>query len=64
MAQGQSEDVQKELQNRYLGYLIREGYDPEIDADGDVEFTYNDNNYYLTIDASEKSFSELPELLD
>ncbi|MBO6659932.1 MAG: hypothetical protein JJ862_03495 [Roseivirga sp.] len=62
MAQGQSEDVQKELQNRYLGYLIREGYDPEIDADGDVEFTYNDNNYYLTIDESEKEFFRIARI--
>lgn len=56
------EDVTKKLQNRYLGFLIREGYDPEIDSDGDVKFTYNDASYYITIDSGEENFFRIAKL--
>ncbi|NVK86416.1 MAG: hypothetical protein HWE21_18955 [Cytophagia bacterium] len=56
------EDVTKKLQNRYLGFLIREGYDPEIDDDGDVEFTYNYETYYITIDANDENFFRIARL--
>lgn len=62
-AQAQSDEPSvKELQNKYLGFLIREGYDPSIDDDGDVQFTYEDDIYFISIMPSDKSFFRIGRL--
>jgi hypothetical protein len=40
----------------YMSILRQEGFSPRIDEDGDIEFAYQDNTYYLTLTQSDPSF--------
>jgi hypothetical protein len=39
-----------QLQNMYTTYLREEGYQPEIDSDGDVSFKAEGRNFWIDID--------------
>lgn len=60
LSYGQSdngEEVEKKIiQDKYVSFLTGKGYEPKVDEDGDVKFTYNDKFYYITIDMNEKEF--------
>ena len=43
----------------YSDYLVREGYHPTIDSDGDVIFKHEGKTYYVDIDTSDASFFRL-----
>ncbi len=50
MAQGESENAaKKSLQDMYMEYLTEEGYRPEIDADGDVQFKAEGKTYFINV---------------
>jgi hypothetical protein len=38
------------LQNLYMDYLKNEGYRPEVDSDGDVEFKREGLTYFIVVD--------------
>lgn len=60
LSYGQSDSAEelekKIIQDKYVSFLTGKGYEPQIDEDGDVKFTYNDKIYYVTIDMNEKTF--------
>lgn len=39
-----------DLQDMYLSYLREQGYQPEIDSDGDVMFKAEGSSYYIIVD--------------
>jgi predicted aspartyl protease len=43
----------------YSDYLVREGYRPTIDSDGDVVFKHEGGMYYIDIDTSDTSYFRL-----
>lgn len=54
------EEVTKSsLQNMYTTYLTAEGYRPEIDSDGDIEFKHEGKVCYIIIDESDPQFFRL-----
>ncbi|GGH77641.1 MAG: hypothetical protein EP346_12200 [Bacteroidetes bacterium] len=44
------------LQEMYLGYLEDQGIEGWIDSDGDVQFTYNDRNYFVEVNEDDNEF--------
>jgi hypothetical protein len=47
------------LQSMYMEYLTREGFRPEIDADGDIQFRILGNNYFIIIDENDLQFFQI-----
>jgi hypothetical protein len=45
--------------NAYLAYLMREGYQPKIDSDGDVLFKFEGGTYYIDVDTSDEMYFRL-----
>ncbi len=41
---------QKPQQDQYITFLTDNGYNLDVDKDGEVKFTYEGKTYYLTID--------------
>ena len=39
----------KELQKMYMDYLEKEGYKPEVDSDGDVQFKAEGKTYFINV---------------
>ena len=54
--------TQKPLQDQYVSYLNTKGYNPEIDQDGDIKFTYNNKRYYITLDVKDPEFFRVARL--
>ena len=53
---------QKSAQDRYLSHLESKGYSPEVDKDGDIMFTYNNQRFYITIDQKDQNFFRVARL--
>ncbi len=53
---------QKPQQDQYVAFLTAKGYNPEVDKDGDVKFTYKDKTYYLTIDQKDPNFFRMARI--
>ena len=53
---GSSAVTKKSLQDLYMGFLTQEGYQPQIDSDGDVAFKREGRNYFINIDAADPKF--------
>lgn len=53
-AHAQSSDA--DLQQLYLSFLEGEGIEGWVDSDGDVQFEYNDRNYFMETNASDNEF--------
>lgn len=47
------------LQNKYKEFLIEKGFKPEIDSDGDIEFEFNEQFYYILIDEADPRLLQL-----
>ncbi|MCS6772823.1 MAG: hypothetical protein RMM31_05300 [Anaerolineae bacterium] len=43
----------------YVSHLTEEGYQPTVDADGDVVFKHEGLTYYIDIDTNDESFFRL-----
>lgn len=43
----------------YMNYLRQEGYNPRIDADGDVVFRFEGGGYYIDIDEDDEMFCRI-----
>ncbi len=43
----------------YLDYLRKEGFNAEMDADGDVKFKYEGKTYYFILDKEDEEFFRL-----
>lgn len=55
-----TESVSKaELQSLYMEFLTEEGYKPEIDSDGDVQFKHEGRNYFIQVDENDLEFFRL-----
>ena len=53
---GAAQDEGTELQRLYQTYLADEGYRPSIDADGDVRFKREGNNYFIAVSDDDPEF--------
>lgn len=52
LAQAQKDETSKEkaaMQKMYMDYLEDEGYRPEIDSDGDVQFKAEGKTYFINV---------------
>lgn len=47
---------ESELQSMFMSYLENEGITGWVDSDGDVQFKYNDHNYYIGVPGSDQEF--------
>lgn len=47
------------LRKMYVAYLTKRGYQPRVDADGDVVFKIEDSHYFIEIDAEDPEFFRL-----
>ncbi len=56
VAFGQSDWTESELQEMYLEFLSDEGIEGWIDSDGDVQFTYNEHNYFIEVNEVDQEF--------
>lgn len=46
----------KDLQKLYMEYLTDEGYKPEVDADGDVQFKEEGKTYFIDVSADDQEY--------
>jgi len=58
-AQEEREFTKADLQDLYVSFLKREGYNPSIDDDGDVAFKSEGKNYFISIDEKDPQFFRL-----
>jgi hypothetical protein len=49
----------KDLQKSYMDYLGNEGYRPELDKDGDVQFKHEGKTYFLSVSPDDAVFFRL-----
>lgn len=47
---------ESKLQTMYLDFLDGEGMEGSIDADGDVQFRYNDRTYFIEVNEEDNEF--------
>ena len=47
------------LQRMYMDRITIEGYRPEVDADGDIQFRVLGSNYFIIIDESDLQFFQI-----
>jgi len=55
----QSPASREELQKVYVDFLKQEGYVPDVNSDGNVEFKYEGGRYLIVIDPKDKNFFAL-----
>lgn len=48
--------AKKKLQNLYMEYLVAEGYRPEIDKDGDVQFRREGRLFFIQVSEKDPEF--------
>jgi hypothetical protein len=46
----ESQISKKQLQDMYISYLKEQGYQPDIDSDGDVTFKAEGGSFYIFVD--------------
>ena len=51
--------TREKLQHIYFEHLVSEGFRPEIDEDGDVQFKVLGSNYFIIIDESDLNFFQV-----
>ena len=56
---GAKEWSREDLQNIYIQHLTSEGFKPEIDYDGDIQFKVMGSNYFIIIDDVDLKFFQL-----
>jgi len=49
----------EDLQDIYIEHLVSEGFRPEIDYDGDIQFKVLGSNYFIIIDDADLKFFQL-----
>jgi hypothetical protein len=49
----------KAIQEMYMDFLAKEGYRPEIDADGDVQFKSEGKTYFMSVNDDDPTFFRL-----
>lgn len=49
----------QEITQMYMRYLTQEGYNPSVDADGDVRFKAEGFTYYIIVDEKDERFFRL-----
>jgi len=54
-----AEWTRESLQDIYMEHLITEGFRPEIDDDGDIQFKVLGSNYFIIIDDVDLNFFQL-----
>lgn len=47
---------ESELQNMYMDFLKDEGIEGWVDSDGDVQFEYNERNYFIEVNENDNEF--------
>ena len=52
----QAQWSESKLQTLYLDFLSGEGMEGSIDADGDVQFRYNDRTYFIEVNEEDNEF--------
>lgn len=52
-------EVKARLQKVYMEFLSDEGYRPEIDKDGDVQFKREGSSYFIQVDEADPEFFRL-----
>ncbi|WP_257658969.1 YbjN domain-containing protein [Parapedobacter lycopersici] len=45
-----AQSSRSDLQKMYVSHLQKQGYQPEIDSDGDIEFKAEGNTFYIIVD--------------
>lgn len=55
-AQPSGEWTNERLQKMYVTFLEKDGYSPEVDKDGDVQFTHDDLHYFIDVDSNDPSY--------
>lgn len=48
--------TESELQEMYLDHLSEQGIEGFIDSDGDVQFEYNERNYFIDVSEGDQEF--------
>ena len=56
IAQNTDRAKEKELQGMYVKYLMEEGYKPEVDSDGDVQFKREGRTYFIGVSELDPGF--------
>jgi len=51
--------TREELQDIYVEHLIAEGFRPEVDFDGDIQFKVLGSSYFIIIDDNDLNFFQL-----
>lgn len=49
----------KDLQKMYVDFLAEEGYRPEVDKDGDVQFKAEGKTFFIDVDADDPNYFRL-----
>ena len=57
------EQVNKELQEKYISFLKEEGFSPIIDSDGDVKFKNEGETYYIR-PTNDKKYFQVMKILN
>jgi hypothetical protein len=55
----QTTKSKKSLQRMYNSYLTENGYNPRVDSDGDILFTYEGRSYYIFVNENDAEFFRL-----
>jgi hypothetical protein len=56
---GEGDLDKKTIQKMYMDFLAEEGYRPEIDADGDVQFKSEGKTYFMSVNDDDPTFFRL-----
>ena len=51
--------TESELQENFMEFLADEGIEGWIDSDGDIQFEYNDHNYFIEVNEGDPEFFRL-----
>lgn len=54
--------TKNKLAVRYSDYLSSKGYEPEIDEDGDIKFTFKEKTFYVTLDKNDEKFFRIARI--
>ncbi|MCL2174955.1 MAG: YbjN domain-containing protein [Treponema sp.] len=58
-AAAQEEWTREGLQDIYMEHLTVEGYRPEVDPDGDIQFRVLGSNYFIIVDEGDLKFFQI-----
>ena len=58
-ASAEAQWTKERLQQMYVDYLKEKGYEPEIDSDGDVRFTREKFNYFVSVPDKDPTYFQV-----